>query len=130
MIKVLSIILVLYSYSISNCYAQQDLSLIEESFLFLDKKFHWNINKADEPILIIFNDNFYLYNNNVFDNKKLDCSYNLDRISIIYELNSLGENTYSFELKWSSKIKGEIYVNRTNNTYDFQLIKYIKQSHY
>ena len=94
-------------------------SIITNSISFLDNKFHFNLEKAGEYILIFYEDHYYILDK-YYKEKEADVT----RVKVIYKLKKTGVDKYNFIFIWSGEIKGTFYYKEGK----FDKLTYVKMT--
>lgn len=94
-----------------------------KSLEFLNQKFHLNLNKVNEPILIIVDDLEFLCLEFTDKNNLTSAS----QVKIKFILNSRVDNSYGFILTGSSVYKGTFEVIIVEDNFEFLNLRYIKR---
>lgn len=103
--------------------AQNDKDVILPSLEFLNKRFHLNLDKASEPILIFWGNDYYICNKYNHNTKN-----DLNRFKISYTIEKDSEIKFSFRLElYGETITGSFDVAEDNGNYEFLNFRYISR---
>jgi hypothetical protein len=102
--KKIILVLVCLTFIVESYSQEKEGGVMISSLSFLDSQFHLNLEKAGQTILVLYEDNYYVYNN--YNN---DTNLNLVKVKIFYKLKKTDNEKYSFSLKCSSEFNGSFY---------------------